>query len=117
MSRRSRPASWSVRAFTPQQDAQSAREGGARWLVVGHVFEDEYRKRESIAATGFIERLAADPARAGHRDRRRAARERSARCVAAGAYGVAVIRGVWNANDAGAAVIDYLSAHGTPGGR
>ena len=37
--------------------------------------------------------------------------------VAAGAYGVAVIRGVWNANDAGAAVIEYLSAHGTPGGR
>ena len=36
---------------------------------------------------------------------------------AAGAYGVAVIRGVWSASDAGAAVIDYLSAHGAPGGR
>jgi thiamine monophosphate synthase len=36
---------------------------------------------------------------------------------AAGAYGVAVIRGVWGASDAGAAVVDYLSAHGVPGSR
>ena len=31
---------------------------------------------------------------------------------AAGAHGVAAIRGVWHARDAGAAVIEYLSAHG-----
>jgi len=43
--------------------------------------------------------------------------ENVSQLVAAGAYGVAVIRGVWNANDAGAAVIEYLSAHGTPEGR
>jgi len=97
------------------QDAQSAREGGARWLVVGHATADS-TAREVDRGTGFIGRIAADPAVpviaiGGVRP------ENVPRLVAAGAYGVAVIRGVWNANDAGAAVIEYLSAHGTPGGQ
>jgi len=97
------------------QDAQSSREGGARWLVAGHATADS-TAGEIDRGTGFIERLTADSAVpviaiGGVRP------ENVSRLVAAGAYGVAVIRGVWNANDAGAAVIEYLSAHGTPGGR
>jgi len=97
------------------QDAHSAREGGARWLVVGHATADSTAS-EVDRGTGFIGRIAADPAVpviaiGGVRP------ENVPRLVAAGAYGVAVIRGVWNANDAGAAVIEYLSAHGTPGGQ
>lgn len=97
------------------QDARSAEDGGARWIVVAHATESG-APGEADRGTGFIERLAADRAvpiiaiggvKPDHLPSLRAA----------GAYGVAVIRGVWNANDAGAAVIDYLSAHGTAGGR
>jgi len=109
------PDLWVGASVHSSQDAQSAKVGGARWIVVGHATGDSTAGQVDRGA-GFIERLAADPAMpviaiGGVRP------EDVPRLVAAGAYGVAVIRGVWNANDAGAAVIEYLSAHGTPGGR
>jgi thiamine-phosphate diphosphorylase len=109
------PELWVGASVHSSQDAQSAREGGARWLVAGHATGGTMAG-EVDRGTGFIERLTADPAVpviaiGGVRP------ENVPRLVAAGAHGVAVIRGVWNANDAGAAVIEYLSAHGTPGGR
>ena len=103
------PDLWVGASVHSSQDAQSAKVGGARWIVVGHATGDSTAGQVDRGA-GFIERLAADPALpviaiGGVRP------EDVPRLVAAGAYGVAVIRGVWNANDAGAAVIEYLSAH------
>ena len=109
------PDLWVGASVHSAPDAQSAKAGGARWIVAGHA-TGERSAGEVDRGTGFIERLATDAAMpviaiGGVRP------ENVSRLVAAGAYGVAVIRGVWNANDAGAAVIEYLSAHGTPGGR
>ena len=97
-------------------DAADAVAAGARWLVAGHVFETESHPGEKGRGAEFITQLANDHAvpviaiggvRPDHVGALRSA----------GAYGVAVIRGVWNSSDAGAAVIDYLSAHGALGGR
>jgi thiamine-phosphate diphosphorylase len=99
-----------------QADARDAAQGGAHWLVAGHVFETESVPGDEGRGMSVIEQLAAEHplpiiAIGGVRPQHVAA------LCSAGAYGVAVIRGVWGASDAGAAVIDYLSAHGTPGGR
>jgi thiamine-phosphate diphosphorylase len=109
------PDLWVGASVHSAEDAKSAKAGGARWIVAGHATGDS-TSAEADRGTAFIERLARDPsapiiAIGGVRP------EDVARLVAAGAYGVAVIRGVWNANDAGAAVIEYLSAHGSPGAR
>jgi thiamine-phosphate diphosphorylase len=98
------------------EDAQLAADAGARWLVAGHVFETESHRGEEGRGPAFIQRIASAHsipvvAIGGVRP------EHVASLRAAGAYGVAVIRGVWHASDAGAAVIDYLSAHGALGGR
>jgi len=96
-------------------DAEAAIAAGVQWIVAGHVFETESHPGEDGRGTAFIERLAANCAVpilaiGGVRPEHvRALRD-------AGAHGVAVIRGVWHARDAGAAVIDYLSAHGAFGG-
>ncbi len=98
------------------EDAALAVEAGARWIVAGHVLDTEARPAEKEQGVAFIERLAtvhAVPVIAigGIRP------EHVPSLEAAGAYGIAAIRGVWHASDAGAAVIDYLSAHGALGGR
>ena len=109
------PDLWIGASVHSPEDARSAEDGGARWIVAGHATENG-APGETDRGMTFIERLAVDSAvpiiaiggvRPHHVPSLRAA----------GAYGVAVIRGVWHANDAGAAVIEYLSAHGTPGGR
>lgn len=97
-------------------DAAAAVEAGARWIVAGHVFETERHPAQEGQGVAFIERLATSHAVpiiaiGGIRPEHVPALRK------AGAYGVAAIRGVWHASDAGAAVIDYLSAHGEPGGR
>ena len=109
------PDLWIGASVHSPQDAREAADGGAHWLVVGHVVEDG-PSRESDRGAAFIERVAQDHALpliaiGGVKP------EHVPALRAAGAYGVAVIRGVWHANDAGAAVIEYLSAHGTSGGR
>jgi thiazole tautomerase (transcriptional regulator TenI) len=96
-------------------DAATAAVAGASWLVAGHVFETESHAGEKGRGEDFIGQLAtthAIPVIAigGVRP------EHVRGLHEAGAYGVAVIRGVWHASDAGAAVIDYLTAHGAPGG-
>jgi thiamine-phosphate diphosphorylase len=114
--RRCVPTLWVGASVHSRDDAARAVEAGAHWLVAGHVFETETHPGEDGRGTAFIARLAEvhrtpiiaiGGVRPGHVPELRAA----------GAYGVAVIRGVWQASDAGAAVIDYLSAHGAPGGR
>ena len=110
------PALWVGASIHSAQDAQIAVAGGARWLVAGHVFETDSHPDEKGRGTAFVAQLAAAftlpiIAIGGVRP------EHVAALRTAGAYGVAVIRGVWHASDAGAAVIDYLSAHGAPGGQ
>jgi thiazole tautomerase (transcriptional regulator TenI) len=97
-------------------DASDAAAAGARWLVAGHVFETDSHPGESGRGPDFIRQVASAHtvpviAIGGIRP------EHVAPLKSSGAYGIAVIRGVWHASDAGAAVIDYLSAHGAPGGR
>jgi thiazole tautomerase (transcriptional regulator TenI) len=97
-------------------DASAAAKAGATWLVAGHVFETESHPGEPGRGLAFIERLVAEHgmpviAIGGVRP------EHVRGLRVAGVHGVAVIRGIWHASDAGAAVIDYLSAHGAPGGR
>ena len=97
-------------------DAADAVSAGARWLVAGHVFETESHPGEKGRGAEFITQLANDHhvpviAIGGVRP------DHVSALRAGGAYGVAVIRGVWHSSDAGAAVIDYLSAHGALGGR
>ena len=92
------------------EDAATAAEAGAHWLVAGHVVEAEPHPDQDGRGIAFIERLAAAHtvpviAIGGVRP------EHVAVLRTAGAYGVAAIRGVWHAHDAGAAVIEYLSAH------
>jgi len=93
------------------EDATGAVEAGVHWLVAGHVFESDGQPDQDGRGVAFIERLAtmhAVPVIAigGVRP------EHIPMLRAAGAHGVAAIRGVWHARDAGAAVIEYLSAHG-----
>lgn len=109
------PTLWIGASVHSVDDARAAADGGARWLVAGHA-ADSTRHRSTDDAAEFIARLAAECslpiiAIGGVRP------QHVSPLRAAGAYGVAVIRGVWNASDAGAAVIDYLSAHATSGGR
>lgn len=114
--RRSVPTLFVGASVHSTADATEAVAAGVQWLVAGHVFETESHPGQEGRGTAFIERLAADSsvpilAIGGIRPEHvRTLRD-------AGAYGVAVIRGVWHASDAGAAVIDYLSAHGALGGR
>lgn len=96
-------------------DAASAASAGARWLVAGHVFDTESHPGQKGRGEEFIRDVSqahALPVIAigGIRP------EHVSGLRSVGAYGVAVIRGVWHASDAGAAVIDYLSAHGAHGG-
>ena len=110
------PTLWIGASVHSVEDAQAAAEGGAGWLVAGHAADADRHSATDESVAEFIARLAADHslpiiAIGGVRP------EHVSALKTAGAYGVAVIRGVWNASDAGAAVIDYLSAHGTPGAR
>jgi len=107
------PVGASVHSSADAADAVSA---GARWIVAGHVFETESHPGEKGRGGEFIGQLARDHAVpviaiGGVRPEHVGGLRRD------GAYGVAVIRGVWYASDAGAAVIDYLSAHGAHGGQ
>lgn len=88
-----------------------AARAGADWLVVDHPFAPA--SGDGVATTR-IERLAASTATAlvviggVHPQHCRALR-------AAGAHGVAVIRGIWDAPNAERAASDYLSCHDDAG--
>jgi thiazole tautomerase (transcriptional regulator TenI) len=91
-------------------DAAAAERGGADWVVAGHVFPTATHPDEGARGPGLVARVAAvvrvpvvaiggiTPARVtevrGH-----------------GASGVAAIRGIWGAANAGRAAADYLSAY------
>lgn len=93
-----------------EQAADAAREG-ATWVVAGHVFDTPSHAGRPARGPDFITRVSAAAGavpciaiggiRAEHVD---------ALC-AAGAHGVAVVRGIWHAADAARAATEYLSAH------
>lgn len=97
-------------------EAVEAERAGAAWLVAGHVFATESHTNEPGRGLEFLRRLAERTslpviAIGG------VLPEHAARLVAAGASGMAAIRGVWDAENAGHAVFDYLSAYDESGSR
>lgn len=92
------------------EEAMAAAEAGAHWVVAGHVFDTP-----------------SHPGAAGRGDEliRGIARAVAAPCIAiggirpehvpalraAGAWGIAAIRGIWGARDAEQAATDYLSGY------
>ena len=96
-------------------DADAAVAEGADWLVAGHARDAPNADGGNGHGLAFVERLAAEHslpliAIGGIRP------EHVGALCRAGVYGVAAIRGVWDAPDAEAAAIDYLSAHDAHGG-
>ena len=95
-------------------DGVEAARGGADWLVAGRVFDHAARPDEEGVGMPFVEALVAAvrvPVIA-------IGGVRSSHCRAlrlAGVYGVAVIRGIWDAPNAERAASDYLSCYDDAG--
>lgn len=92
------------------EEGRLAEMQGANWLVAGHVFATPSHPGEPERGLPFVSRLlegASVPVVAigGVRP------EQCAALRAAGVYGVAVIRGIWDAPNAERAASDYLSAY------
>ena len=91
-------------------DARAAANEGATWLVAGHVFATTTHPGEDGRGLSFLRSVAqavAIPVVA-------IGGVRPEHCVVlrdAGAYGLAVIRGIWDAPNAERAASDYLSAY------
>lgn len=91
-------------------EATTAAREGADWAVAGHVYATDSHKGEPGRGLDLVRRVT-----------RRSVipviaiggilPEHVTLLIAAGAYGVAAIRGIWDADDAGMAAIDYLSSH------
>jgi thiamine-phosphate diphosphorylase len=91
-------------------EARAAAEEGASWLVAGHVFATATHPDEEGRGLPFVRAIAAVVdvpiiAIGGVRP------EHCATLRQAGAYGLAVIRGIWDAANAERAASDYLSAY------
>jgi thiamine-phosphate diphosphorylase len=91
-------------------EARAAAEEGASWLVAGHVFSTATHPGEEGRGLPFVRALAAAVdvpiiAIGGVRP------EHCTVLRQAGAYGLAVIRGIWDAANAERAASDYLSAY------
>lgn len=92
-------------------EARALRDGdGMAWLVVGHVFDTPSHSDEPARGATFLRDVAGATrlpviAIGGVRP------AHVAGLRADGAYGVAVIRGIWRADDAESAAAEYLSAH------
>ena len=92
-----------------EESARAAR-AGADWAVAGHVFPTATHPDEpergpalvrAIAARAAIPIIAIGGVLPWH----------VPLLLGAGAHGVAAIRGIWDADDAGSAAIDYLYSH------
>ena len=91
-------------------EARAAAEEGASWLVAGHVFATTTHPEEEGRGLPFVRAIAAAVdvpivAIGGVKP------EHCAVLRQAGAYGLAVIRGIWDAANAERAASDYLSAY------
>jgi thiazole tautomerase (transcriptional regulator TenI) len=96
-------------------EAATAERDGAAWSVAGHVFPGDSQVGEEGRGEAFIasviERTSLPVIAIGGIKPRHVRAMRDA-----GAWGVAVIRGIWGASDAEAAATDYLSAYDADGG-
>lgn len=91
-------------------EARAAAEAGASWLVAGNVYRTATHPERDARGLDF----AIDVAAASHAPVVAIGGLRPEHVFAlyaAGLAGFAVIRGVWEASDAGLAVADYLSMH------
>ena len=91
-------------------EARAAAEEGASWLVAGHVFATATHPGDEGRGLPFVRAIAAVVdvpivAIGGVKP------EHCAVLRQAGAYGLAVIRGIWDAANAERAASDYLSAY------
>lgn len=96
-------------------EGRVAESGGASWLVAGHVFATPSHPGEPERGLPFVRALAERVtvpvvAIGGIRP------EQCATLRQAGVYGVAVIRGIWDAPNAERAASDYLSAYDNAAG-
>jgi thiazole tautomerase (transcriptional regulator TenI) len=94
----------------PEQAREASDSGGISWLVVGHVFETPSHAGEAargahilrdVSTAATVPVIAIGGVRPTHFGELREH----------GAYGVAVIRGIWRADDAESAAAEYLSAY------
>ena len=97
------------------QEGRTAAAAGANWLVAGHVFETPSHPGEPERGLAFVRGLvetAGVPVLAigGVKP------EHSGVLRDAGVYGIAVIRGIWDAANAERAANDYLSAYDNAAG-
>jgi thiazole tautomerase (transcriptional regulator TenI) len=104
-----RPVSLGVSVHSVEE-ARAASDAGVDWLVAGHVFATPSHgdaPGRGLEVLADICRATAAPVIAigGVRP------EHVAAIHAAGAYGVAALRGIWDDSDAAAACYRYLSAH------
>jgi len=95
-------------------EGKAAAEAGADWLVAGHVFATPSHPGEPARGVAWVEQLvsatkvpviAIGGVRADH----------APTLKAVGVYGIAVIRGIWDAPNAEQAARDYLSAYDDAG--
>ena len=98
------------------EEVVEAERAGAAWAVAGHVYETATHPASEGRGVAFVEAVCENTslpviAIGGIRPRNVAAMRR------AGAWGIAVIRGIWSASDAEAAAIDYLSRYDANGGQ
>jgi thiazole tautomerase (transcriptional regulator TenI) len=96
------------------EDARAASDSGADWLVAGHIFPTpSHADTPGRGLEGLAEicHASAAPVIAigGVRP------EHVCAIHAAGAYGIAALRGIWDDGDAAAACYRYLSAHDDSG--
>ncbi len=95
---------------TPAEAADAA-DAGASWLVAGHVFETASHPGEPARGTEFIVAALAGAGAVPVVAIGGLTPERVRTVRALGVHGIAVIRGIWGASDAGAAATDYLTAY------
>ncbi len=92
------------------EEAETAETEGADWLVAGHVFETPSHpgepRRESAFVSGIVARVNIPVIAIGG-----VKPEHVRSLVEGGAYGVASIRGIWEAKNSEQAAISYLSAY------
>jgi thiazole tautomerase (transcriptional regulator TenI) len=97
------------------EEARAAADQGADWVVAGHVFRTtthpDMAERGLSFVRGLVDELTVPViAIGGIRP------THSAELRGAGVYGVAVIRGIWDAANAEQAASDYLSAYDNAAG-
>jgi thiamine-phosphate diphosphorylase len=95
---------------TVDEARDAASQPGVAWLVAGHVFDTPSHDGEPGRGASFLGEVCAAVnvpviAIGGVQP------EHVAGLLAQGAYGIAVIRGIWHADDAPAAAREYLSAY------